>query len=973
MKIAHNVCDSLLCSQGISRAFGTLPDKFIPPNLHAKSRTILTLLFGLGLLCSSSRAFAQSGTWTTKTPGPKTQIEPTGTALEGLFHLFGESNGSRASASPEVYDPGSSRWTTGGPAIPTRTSISAPTPPDLFGRLSTRALVGTGDNVLISGFGVAGTGTKKVLLRALGPSLTGVSNQLADPTLELRDSSGSLIFSNDNWRDTQEADIIATGQAPPNDLESAILATISPGSYTAIIAGNNNATGVGLAEILDVDTSIDSQLASISSRAFADTGDNVIVGGFTIDGPQSQQVIIRAIGPSLGIPGVLQDPTLELRNSSSNTLVFNNNWQDAQEAEITATGLAPTDVRESALVATLPPGSYTAVVAGVCSTTGVAAVEVYNLGLAGNTTEIPASSPLPCGPTPTPPVITSPLAASVTMGQPFVYQFEATGATSLAVSNPPPGLMFNANLGAIVGIPSAAETFQVGLSATNVAGTTTATLTITVQPAPTSGPIIVSSTSATGRTGRAFNFQLQTSGGSSATRFAVDGLPPGFSVDPSTGFISGTPTSDGNFSLLVSAIDGTAVTQATFQLTFISDPTVPIITSDSTVILTPGQFFSYTITADATGTFSYMGTDGIVYQGPSSAGLPAGLSFDGVDTISGVFSGEPISSVKIEAADHHADGGPRRIPGQSGGIVTNVQLFAHGDGGNGTFPLITFIAAKGTAQISTRMGVGTGDNVLIGGFIIAGTGTTKALIRAIGPSLTQFGVPDALPDPMLELRDGPESILGSSNNWRDNMLQEIQIIATGDPIGSLALTNDFESAILAYLSPGPYTAIVRGNNNTTGTALVEVYDLGIARPLPPDNARLANISTRGFVDTDNNVMIGGFIIGPPPPPTISTRVVIRAIGPSLSLFGVPDVLANPQLELHDAASLIAQNDDWQTTQIFGIITSDQVTEIQNSQLAPTNPAESAIIATLPQGSYTAIVRGVNNTTGNALVEIYALQ
>ena len=143
---------------------------------------------------------------------------------------------------------------------------------------------------------------------------------------------------------------------------------------------------------------------------------------------------------------------------------------------------------------------------------------------------------------------------------------------------------------------------------------------------------------------------------------------------------------------------------------------------------------------------------------------------------------------------------------------------------------------------------------------------------------------------------------------------------------------------------------------------MEVYDLGAT-----SESLFANISTRGFVQTGDNVMIGGFIVVTQP-----TRVIIRAIGPSLTQFGVPDALANPQLELHDATSLIGQNDDWQTTQIGGIITSDQVAEIQNSQLAPTNPAESAIIATLQPGSYTAIVRGVNNTTGNALVEVYAL-
>jgi hypothetical protein len=156
---------------------------------------------------------------------------------------------------------------------------------------------------------------------------------------------------------------------------------------------------------------------------------------------------------------------------------------------------------------------------------------------------------------------------------------------------------------------------------------------------------------------------------------------------------------------------------------------------------------------------------------------------------------------------------------------------------------------------------------------------------------------------------------------------------------------------------------VQGVNGGTGVGIVEVYDLNAT-----SGSLLADISTRGFVQSGDNVMIGGFIVVAHP-----TRVIIRAIGPSLTQFGVPDTLANPQLELHDTTSLIGQNNDWQTTQIGGIITSNQVAEIQASQLAPTSPAESAIIATLQPGSYTAIVQGVNSTTGNALVEVYALQ
>ena len=266
-----------------------------------------------------------------------------------------------------------------------------------------------------------------------------------------------------------------------------------------------------------------------------------------------------------------------------------------------------------------------------------------------------------------PPIITSPPAASGTVGQPFTYQFTASGATSLAASSLPPGLTFAPpSLGAITGKPTTAGVFQVGLSATNSAGTTPGTLTITVQAAP-SGLAIVSTNCATGRTGRPFSFQLQAKGGSSATRFAVDGLPPGFTLDPATGFISGTPNPDGNFSLSVLAIDGAVTAQATLQLTFTSDPTVPVITSARTATLTPGQPFTYTMTADANGTFGYIGSDGIVHQAPtpSCAGLPAGLCFDGNRTISGIFN-PPIAS------DRESPTGPD----QTGGIMTNVQLFA---------------------------------------------------------------------------------------------------------------------------------------------------------------------------------------------------------------------------------------------------------------------------------------------------------
>jgi plastocyanin/uncharacterized protein YggT (Ycf19 family) len=271
------------------------------------------------------------------------------------------------------------------------------------------------------------------------------------------------------------------------------------------------------------------------------------------------------------------------------------------------------------------------------------------------------------------------------------------------------------------------------------------------------------------------------------------------------------------------------------------------------------------------------------------------------------------------------------------------------------------------ANISTRSFVQTADNVMIGGFIVQGTQPKRVIIRAIGPELTPFGVPNVLANPTLELHNGAGALIGFNDNWQTTIIGGI---ITHDQVQEIlnsgrAPTDARESAIIANLPAGNYTAIVRGLSSTTGVALVEVYDLS-----PDPDSILGNISTRSFVQTDDNVMIGGFIVQGTQP----KMVIIRAIGPELTPFGVPNVLANPTLELHNGSgALIAFNDNWQTTVIGGIITHDQVQEILNSGRAPTDARESAIIANLPAGNYTAIVRGVSNTTGVALVEVYDLQ
>jgi hypothetical protein len=233
-----------------------------------------------------------------------------------------------------------------------------------------------------------------VIIRGIGPSLSQFfAGVLADPTLDLFQGN-TLLESNDNWKvrsdgSSQQAAVAATGIPPSNDLESAIVRTLPPGAYTAILRGKGDTPGIGVVEAYDLNQGANSKFGDIATRGFVDTNDNVMIGGLIV-GPAnaaSTKVVVRAIGPSLtnfGIAGALQDPTLELHDSSGTTLAENDNWKtrpdgSSQEAEIVATGLQPGDDRESALVQTLPPGGYTAIVRGRTNTTGVGLVEVYNL------------------------------------------------------------------------------------------------------------------------------------------------------------------------------------------------------------------------------------------------------------------------------------------------------------------------------------------------------------------------------------------------------------------------------------------------------------------------------------------------------------------------------------------------------------------------------------------------------------------
>jgi hypothetical protein len=269
------------------------------------------------------------------------------------------------------------------------TSLIAPPPASTLGNISTRLRVLTGDNALIGGMIASGSAGKKVIIRAIGPSLTGfgVPGALANPTLDLFQGN-TLLMSNDDWQNsTQQSEISVSGLAPSNSAESAIIWTLTPGqTYTAVVRGLNNTTGIGLVEAYDLDQAAASKLGNISTRGFVDVGDNVMIAGL-IAGPSnggSLKILVRALGPTLadfGVPGALANPTLDLVNSSGTVIRTNDNWQDdpAQSAEIQAAGLAPGHTQEAALVQTVSPGQYTAIVRGSGGTTGVGLVEAYNI------------------------------------------------------------------------------------------------------------------------------------------------------------------------------------------------------------------------------------------------------------------------------------------------------------------------------------------------------------------------------------------------------------------------------------------------------------------------------------------------------------------------------------------------------------------------------------------------------------------
>ena len=271
------------------------------------------------------------------------------------------------------------------PATPTPSPTATP-PPAQSLNISTRLGVGTGDDAMIGGFIIQGNSPKTVLIRGLGPSLSnlGLSGLLLDPVLELRGENGALLFQNDNWKDGQRSQIEGTPFQPGDDREPVIIATLPPAAYTATLTGKNQTTGMGLLEVYDLDQAADAQLANISTRGFVGAQNNVMIGGFILGGNNSTRVAIRGLGPSLsqfGLGNLLADPTLELHDANGTTIIANDDWSDDSTSALLlgTNGLAPAAANESAIFTSLPPGSFTAILAGKNGGTGLGIIEVYNL------------------------------------------------------------------------------------------------------------------------------------------------------------------------------------------------------------------------------------------------------------------------------------------------------------------------------------------------------------------------------------------------------------------------------------------------------------------------------------------------------------------------------------------------------------------------------------------------------------------